>query len=84
MQSELRTKLMEALSKADGAFKSGQEIAEYIGCSRTAVWKHIEDLRSEGYNVEAVRKKAIESYQRRKKCPKAKYNLVWKQKQSAR
>ncbi|MGE7184724.1 biotin--[acetyl-CoA-carboxylase] ligase [Peribacillus sp. NPDC006672] len=57
MQSELRTKLMEALSKADGAFKSGQEIAEYIGCSRTAVWKHIEDLRSEGYNVEAVRKK---------------------------
>ncbi|MBO1000065.1 biotin--[acetyl-CoA-carboxylase] ligase [Bacillus sp. SD075] len=57
MQSELRTKLMEALSKADGAFISGQEIAEYIGCSRTAVWKHIEDLRSEGYNVEAVRKK---------------------------
>ncbi|MFJ7940182.1 biotin--[acetyl-CoA-carboxylase] ligase [Peribacillus sp. NPDC096622] len=57
MQSELRSKLMEALSKADGAFISGQEIAEYIGCSRTAVWKHIEDLRSEGYSVEAVRKK---------------------------
>ncbi|WP_285766206.1 biotin--[acetyl-CoA-carboxylase] ligase [Peribacillus sp. SI8-4] len=57
MQSELRTKLMEALSKADGAFISGQEIAEYIGCSRTAVWKHIEDLRNEGYRVEAVRKK---------------------------
>ncbi|MFF2586358.1 biotin--[acetyl-CoA-carboxylase] ligase [Peribacillus butanolivorans] len=57
MQSDLRTKLMEALSMANGAFISGQEIAEYIGCSRTAVWKHIEDLRSEGYNVEAVRKK---------------------------
>lgn len=80
MQSELRTKLMEALSKADGAFISGQEIAEYIGCSRTAVWKHIEDLRSEGYNVEAVRKKATGSYQRRKKCQRAKYNLAWKQK----
>lgn len=84
MQSELRTKLMEALSKADGAFISGQEIAEYIGCSRTAVWKHIEDLRSEGYNVEAVRKKATGSYRRRKKCPRAKYNLAWKQKRSAK
>ncbi|MFJ7745962.1 biotin--[acetyl-CoA-carboxylase] ligase [Peribacillus sp. NPDC097295] len=57
MQSDLRTKMMQALSKANGAFISGQEIAEYIGCSRTAVWKHIEDLRNEGYKVEAVRKK---------------------------
>ncbi|MFJ7828578.1 MAG: biotin--[acetyl-CoA-carboxylase] ligase [Peribacillus sp.] len=57
MQSDLRTKLMQALSKANGTFISGQEIAEYIGCSRTAVWKHIEDLRGEGYMVEAVRKK---------------------------
>lgn len=57
MQSDLRTKLMQALSKANGAFISGQEIGEYIGCSRTAVWKHIEDLRNEGYKVEAVRKK---------------------------
>lgn len=84
MQSELRTKLMEALSKADGAFISGQEIAEYIGCSRTAVWKHIEDLRSEGYRVEAIRKKAIGSYRHQKKCPKAKYSLAWKQRRSAR
>ncbi|PLT34896.1 biotin--[acetyl-CoA-carboxylase] ligase [Bacillus sp. V5-8f] len=57
MQSDVRTKLIEAFSKADGKFISGQEIAEYIGCSRTAVWKHIEDLRSEGYILEAVRKK---------------------------
>ncbi|WP_199484511.1 biotin--[acetyl-CoA-carboxylase] ligase [Peribacillus glennii] len=57
MQSDIRTKLIEAFSKADGNFISGQEIAEYIGCSRTAVWKHIEELRSEGYILEAVRKK---------------------------
>ena len=57
MQSDLRTRLMETFSKAGGAFISGQEIADYIGCSRTAVWKHIEDLRAEGYIVEAIRKK---------------------------
>jgi BirA family transcriptional regulator, biotin operon repressor / biotin---[acetyl-CoA-carboxylase] ligase len=57
MQSDVRSKLIEAFSKADGQFISGQDIAEYIGCSRTAVWKHIGDLRSEGYVLEAIRKK---------------------------
>jgi BirA family transcriptional regulator, biotin operon repressor / biotin---[acetyl-CoA-carboxylase] ligase len=56
MQTGLRTKLLEAFSKADGEFISGQKISEYIGCSRTAVWKHIEDLRREGYELEAVRR----------------------------
>lgn len=57
MQSDVRTKLIEAFSTADGTFISGQQIADFIGCSRTAVWKHIEDLRTEGYVVEAVRNK---------------------------
>ncbi len=57
MQSGLRSKLLEAFSKADGDFLSGQKISEYIGCSRTAVWKHIEDLRKEGYELEAVRRR---------------------------
>jgi BirA family biotin operon repressor/biotin-[acetyl-CoA-carboxylase] ligase len=56
MQTGLRAKLLEAFSKADGEFLSGQKISEYIGCSRTAVWKHIEELRKEGYELEAVRR----------------------------
>ncbi|MGM7721946.1 biotin--[acetyl-CoA-carboxylase] ligase [Metabacillus sp. Hm71] len=56
MQSGLRSKLLEAFSKADGEFLSGQKISEVIGCSRTAVWKHIEELRKEGYELEAVRR----------------------------
>lgn len=56
MQTGVRAKLLEAFSKADGEFLSGQKISEYIGCSRTAVWKHIEDLRKEGYELEAVRR----------------------------
>lgn len=57
MQSDLRSKVMEAFSRAEGEFVSGQEMADYIGCSRTAVWKHIEDLRNDGYILEAVRRK---------------------------
>ncbi|RFB16945.1 biotin--[acetyl-CoA-carboxylase] ligase [Bacillus sp. HNG] len=56
MQSEIRKKLLEVFSSANGEFISGQKLSEQLGCSRTAVWKHIEDLRNEGYELEAVRK----------------------------
>ncbi|WP_028391529.1 biotin--[acetyl-CoA-carboxylase] ligase [Bacillus cihuensis] len=57
MQSDVRKKIIDAFSNAFGSFVSGQEIADYVGCSRTAVWKHIEELRNEGYVVEAIRNK---------------------------
>lgn len=38
-------------------FLSGQEICEKFNVSRTAVWKIIKLLESEGYEIEAVRKK---------------------------
>lgn len=57
MQSSVKHKLLEVFSKADGEFVSGQALADHIGCSRTAVWKHIEALRQEGFELEAVRNK---------------------------
>ncbi|WP_019241996.1 MULTISPECIES: biotin--[acetyl-CoA-carboxylase] ligase [Bacillus] len=57
MQSHIRKKLLDAFSQAGEEFISGQKIAELTGASRTAVWKHIEDLRKEGYELEAVRRK---------------------------
>lgn len=57
MQSELRKKLLDAFTSVDGGYLSGQYLAELIGCSRTAVWKHIEELRKEGFELEAVRRK---------------------------
>ncbi|MGM9923140.1 MAG: biotin--[acetyl-CoA-carboxylase] ligase [Bacillus sp. (in: firmicutes)] len=57
MQSHIRKRLLEAFAESGDDFISGQKIAELTGASRTAVWKHIEDLRSEGYVLEAVRKK---------------------------
>ena len=57
MQSEIRKKLLDAFTDAGETFLSGQHLAELIGCSRTAVWKHIEELRKEGFELEAVRNK---------------------------
>lgn len=56
VQSEIRKKLLEVFSSANGDYISGQKLSEQLGCSRTAVWKHIEGLRNEGYELEAIRK----------------------------
>lgn len=57
MQSEIRKKLLDAFTNAGESFLSGQYLAEITGCSRTAVWKHMEELRKDGFELEAVRKK---------------------------
>ncbi|CAH2715764.1 MULTISPECIES: biotin--[acetyl-CoA-carboxylase] ligase [Neobacillus] len=57
MQSEIRKELLDAFTNAGDVYLSGQHLADLIGCSRTAVWKHIEELRKEGFELEAVRNK---------------------------
>ena len=57
MQSELRKRLLDAFTDAGDSYLSGQAVAELLGCSRTAVWKHMEELRKEGFQLEAVRRK---------------------------
>ncbi|RDI43016.1 biotin--[acetyl-CoA-carboxylase] ligase [Falsibacillus pallidus] len=57
MESPIRKKMLQAFSESDGEFVSGQALADFLGCTRTAVWKHIEELRREGFELEAVRRK---------------------------
>jgi BirA family transcriptional regulator, biotin operon repressor / biotin---[acetyl-CoA-carboxylase] ligase len=57
VKSNVRQALLDAFKNANGKFISGEKLAQNIGCSRTAIWKHIEDLKKDGYHVEAVRKK---------------------------
>jgi BirA family transcriptional regulator, biotin operon repressor / biotin---[acetyl-CoA-carboxylase] ligase len=42
---------------ADGRFHSGQELADSMGVSRAAVWKHLDSLRDKGAELLAVRGK---------------------------
>jgi BirA family transcriptional regulator, biotin operon repressor / biotin---[acetyl-CoA-carboxylase] ligase len=57
VQSMIRKKLLDAFTNAGDSFLSGQHLAELIGCSRTAVWKHMEEMRKDGFQLEAVRRK---------------------------
>lgn len=50
MKSEILSML-----RTTGGYLSGQQLCERMGVSRTAVWKAINDLKEEGYTIEAVR-----------------------------
>lgn len=49
----MRIKILQHLRKAEG-FVSGEDLSRELGVSRAAVWKCIEELRLEGYRIEAV------------------------------
>lgn len=57
VQSGIRKKLIEAFTNNENEYLSGQKLADIAGCSRTAIWKQIEELRKEGFQFQAVRRK---------------------------
>lgn len=48
--------VLKLLYENQNRFLSGQKISESIGCSRTAVWKHIKELENDGYQIQAIQK----------------------------
>lgn len=52
-----KMKLLELFEAHKGEYLSGQIIAEDLGLSRTAIWKQINALREEGYDIESIKKK---------------------------
>ena len=53
----MRDKIIEVILGSGSDFVSGEELSKMLGISRTAIWKHINILREEGYNIESVNKK---------------------------
>lgn len=51
---KVKTEVLRMLKETDD-YLSGQEICERLNVSRTAVWKVIKQLETEGYEIEAVR-----------------------------
>lgn len=47
-------RLLDLLAAAGGEWMSGEAISTQLGISRAAVWKQIEGLRADGYEVEAA------------------------------
>ncbi|MGN0342178.1 MAG: biotin--[acetyl-CoA-carboxylase] ligase [Roseburia sp.] len=52
----MKAEILAALREADG-YVSGQELCERFGVSRTAIWKSINQLKKDGYEIEAVQNK---------------------------
>ena len=53
----MRNKIIEVILNNGEEFVSGEALSKKLGISRTAVWKHINVLRQEGYDIESVNKK---------------------------
>lgn len=56
MADNMKKKILMFLKEQQG-FVSGQDICETLGISRTAVWKYINKLKEEGYEIESVTRK---------------------------
>lgn len=49
----MKTRILELLKNA-GTYCSGEEISEMLGCSRNTVWKLVNKLKEEGYEIDSV------------------------------
>ena len=51
--SDIQSKILDVLK--DGEFHSGETLGEKVGCSRTAVWKHLQKLEAMGLLIETTK-----------------------------
>lgn len=49
----MKHKIIDRLHEEEG-FISGEKLSDEFGLSRTAIWKHINSLREDGYEIESV------------------------------
>ena len=52
----MKEKILELL-KASSDYVSGQDICNQLGVSRTAVWKNMNALKQDGYEIDSVTNK---------------------------
>lgn len=50
----VKTELIRLFTEKKGEYLSGEELAERLSCTRAAVWKAVEQLRKEGYEIAAA------------------------------
>ena len=53
----MRNKILQILRESRDKYISGEEMADRLGVSRTAVWKHIKEMRAQGYDIESHARK---------------------------
>lgn len=53
----MKERILSLLKNNFGGFVSGQEISENLGVSRTAIWKYINQIKDDGYEIQSASKK---------------------------
>src|SRR6202166_554779 len=49
----MQERIIQFLKESDG-YISGEEMSQRLNMSRAAIWKHMQDLRAQGYEIAAV------------------------------
>lgn len=55
--SSTRNRLINILSQHKDGYVSGQDLSEMLHVSRSAIWKHMNELKKDGYEIEGVANK---------------------------
>lgn len=50
----MKSEILRLLKKSGHEFISGQDISKKLGISRTAIWKYINQIRADGYEIESI------------------------------
>jgi len=53
----MKEKILKLLKDSGDEFVSGQKISDELGVSRAAIWKHINVIKEDGYEIEAISRK---------------------------
>ncbi|UJF36158.1 biotin--[acetyl-CoA-carboxylase] ligase [Paenibacillus hexagrammi] len=53
----MNERILQVFEEFPDSYVSGEELSRRLACSRTAIWKHIEELREAGYEFEAAPRK---------------------------
>jgi len=53
----MKERIIAYFDERPDQFMSGEQLSQFLQCSRTAVWKHIQELKKQGYRFESVTSK---------------------------
>lgn len=73
----MKTSVLEALSSSE-SYVSGEQLSELLGVSRTMIWKIINQLKADGYEIESSSRKGYRLVGGRDKLTQEALNIAFK------
>lgn len=74
----MKINVLEALQNAGTTYVSGEQLSEQLGVSRTMIWKIINQLKSEGYEIESSSRKGYRLKAQNERMTQASLSLLFK------